>query len=469
MTFRLASARQALWRRVPRGSLFRRVRFQHYFASTFLADGAREAVRYAALVATVASGAAPLQSAILGSVALVPPTLFGLLGGVVADSLTRRTALALIYFLQALACILVPSLFGTGFAQVVLLIFTLNVLGQVSGPAEQALAPIVAPESQLASANSLFGLSSNAGTLFGTGLLAPVVVITFGLRTVFVIAGVMLLFAAQRVLGARGTAPVSQRLARRPPLGREGEVRRWLVREPAVASMVGLAVLSGVASVVLQVLAPQYVVDVIGVNAESAVYVFAPSTFGVILALGAAPFLIRVAGERRCAMAALLLTASTLVALGFVRNSLAAFVDPINPLRGLGVVGLGLGAKLRTAGLLAFPLGFGVSLTTTSVQTYINRRTPVELQGRVFAVLSTLKNGAAIVPLLTLGGIASLVGVADVLVVSPAVLVAVGVVLLLLAGRYVDALPDTPREFASALLAQETDAENTPESASDPA
>jgi MFS transporter, DHA3 family, macrolide efflux protein len=367
-----------------------------------------------------------------------------------------------------LACILVPSLFGTGFAQVVLLIFALNVLGQVSGPAEQALAPIVAPESQLASANSLFGLSSNAGTLFGTGLLAPVVVITFGLRAVFVIAGVMLVFAAQRVLGARGTPLVSQRATRRTPLGREEAARQWLVREPAVASMVGLAVLSGVASVVLQVLAPQYVVDVIGVDAESAVYVFAPSTFGVILALGAAPFLIRVAGERRCAMAALLLTASTLVALGFVRNSLAAVVDPINPLRGLGVVGLGLGAKLRTAGLLAVPLGFGVSLTTTAVQTYINRRTPVELQGRVFAVQSTLKNGAAIVPLLTLGGIASLIGVADVLVVAPAFLVAVGAVLLLVAGRYIDALPDTPREFASALLAQETETEGTPESTSGP-
>ena len=39
---------------------------------------------------------------------------------------------------------------------------------------------------------------------------------------------------------------------------------------------------------------------------------------------------------------------------------------------------------------LAMPLGFGVSLTATAVQTYINRRVPLRLQGRAFALQSTL-------------------------------------------------------------------------------
>lgn len=454
MTAGVGAVRRAFWRRIPRASLVRGKRFQHYFASTFLADGSREAVHYAALVATVSAGGSPFRSAILGAAALVPPTVLGFVGGMVADSFSRRIALSLVYFLQAVGCIAVPLFLGTGFVPVVMLIFTLNVLGQVSGPAEQALAPVVACGSQIPQANSLFGLSSNAGTLVGTAVLAPVLVITLGLEAVFIIAGLALLLAAQRAFTASGPARDSEP-TKRQGLRCETEVRHWLSREPAVASMVGLVVIAGVANVILQVLAPQYVVDVIGVSAESAVYVFAPSTFGIVLALVAAPFLIRVLGERRCALAALLLTVSTLVALGFVRDSLAGYVDPVNPLRGLALVGIGLGAKLRTAGLLAFPLGFGVSLTTTAVQTYINRRVPEEIQGRVFAVQSTLKNGAAIIPLLMLGGMASMVGVAVVLVVSPFVLLAVAVVLLLLSRRVSTGLPETPREFVSSLLEQE--------------
>ena len=71
------------------------------------------------------------------------------------------------------------------------------------------------------------------------------------------------------------------------------------------------------------------------------------------------------------------------------------------------------------------PLGFGIALTSTSVQTYINRRVPHGFQGRAFALQSSLKNGAAIVPLLTLGAAASAFGVESVLIAAPFVLLAV--------------------------------------------
>jgi hypothetical protein len=105
-------------------------------------------------------------------------------------------------------------------------------------------------------------------------------------------------------------------------------------------------------------------------------------------------------------------------------------LDPFNPLRLMAGFGLSLGRDMRTAGLLAVFVGFGLSLTTTAVQTYINRRVPLSFQGRAFALQSVMKNGAAIVPLLTLGALASVVGVETVLIFSPLVLLAVAVTLV---------------------------------------
>ena len=107
--------------------------------------------------------------------------------------------------------------------------------------------------------------------------------------------------------------------------------------------------------------------------------------------------------------------------LGLVGDA-AAVLDPVNPLRLLDLAGIDLSERLRTAGLLAFPLGFSISLTTTSVQTYVNRRVPLSFQGRAFALQGVLKNGAAAVPLLTLGAAATAFGVERVLLAAPFVL-----------------------------------------------
>jgi len=64
-------------------------------------------------------------------------------------------ALAAIYNLQALLCFLIPSVIGTGLTPILLLIFAVNTLGQVSTPTESAVVPLVASRVQLASAASL--------------------------------------------------------------------------------------------------------------------------------------------------------------------------------------------------------------------------------------------------------------------------------------------------------------------------
>jgi hypothetical protein len=131
--------------------------------------------------------------------------------------------------------------------------------------------------------------------------------------------------------------------------------------------------------------------------------------------------------------------------LGTVGNA-AVVIDPINPVRIVGVVGIDLGERLRTAALIGLPLGFGVSLTATSVQTYINRRVPLSFQGRTFAMQSWLKNGTAIIPLLALGALASEFGVEKVLLMSPLALLVVGYTLVFGSFRMVGLAPPSRLE-----------------------
>ena len=198
--------------------------------------------------------------------------------------------------------------------------------------------------------------------------------------------------------------------------------------------------MSGTANVMLQTLAPRYVQSVLDVDPADAAYVFAPSAFGLVLALVSAPLLMRIRGERMAALGGFFLTASALFLLGIV-GDVSVILDPINPLRMVGVLGLHLEERLRTAGFVAIPLAFGVSLTATSVQTYINRRVPVSYQGRTFAMQNWLKNGSAIIPLLVLGAAATQFGVQSVLLVTPLILLAVAYALILVSIRVAGLAP----------------------------
>jgi hypothetical protein len=185
--------------------------------------------------------------------------------------------------------------------------------------------------------------------------------------------------------------------------------------------MILVGVLSGIANIVLQTLAPRYVISALHVDASNAVYVFAPSAFGLLLAIAIGPLIMKRIGERLSALAGFLITSGTLLQLGLV-DEVGPAIDAFNPLRELSRLGVEIHDPLRTAALLAIPLGFSVALTTTSVQTYINRRVPLAFQGRTFALQSSLKNGLAIVPLLGLGAAASAFGVEAVLIAAPIVL-----------------------------------------------
>jgi MFS family permease len=416
-----------LWLFLPAPSVAQDIRFQHLLFSRFLSEAGQQTLAFGALVSVAREGGSALDVALVGIAGLLPPAILGLSGGFVADQLPKRIALAGAYVAQALLCFAVPTFFDTGsLTVVILLLLAFNALGQVSSPTESAVIPMVASDEQLASAASLIGLAAAIGQGFATALFAPVVVKAFGVDPVIYLSGALLLIAASRVFDLPvGDDKNLQWRVHLPPMTTQLRVAvRWLVRHPAVGSMIVFSVLAGTVNIVLVTLAPRYAVAVLNADPANTAYVFAPSAIGVGVALLVAPFAIKRFGERATAMTALFVAALSLFLLGAI-GTVSSIVDPVNPLHAASWVGISMNDRVRTAGLLAIPLAFGVTLTATSVQTYINRHVPITHQSRTFALQGTLRNGTAVVPLLTLGVAAGEFGADKVLLFSPLVLLAV--------------------------------------------
>ncbi len=451
-----------LWIFLPDTSIVRDPRVEQVLASRFFSDAGQQALTYGAIIAVVRDGGTAFESALIGCAAILPPALFGLYGGVIADQLPKRVALALFYALQAGLCFVVPIAFGTDLSAVLFLIFTVNLLGQVSGPSESAVLPLVTSKEQLATAASLVGLASNFGTAFGTAILAPILVKAYGVEAVFVAGGIMLILAASRAFDLPTGEPDRKFDFSKRPQANVRQTTRWLGHERAVATMMFVAVLAGTASIVVLTLAPRYVQSVLNVDAADAVYVFAPSTIGLLVAMAAAPEAVRVWGERVVALTGFVIVTFVLFGLGFVEQ-IAEVVDSLNPLRLLSIVGIELSPELRTAGLLAVGLGFGLALTAVAVQTYLNRRVPLTYQGRAFALQSVLKNAVAIVPLLTLGAAATIFGVRAVLIAAPFVLLVAAILLVWLSVKFGGQAPTRRLDVLSTYWAESDAAVSDPD------
>jgi len=90
--------------------------------------------------------------------------------------------------------------------------------------------------------------------------------------------------------------------------------------------------------------------------------------------------------------------------------------------------------------LLAFLLGISLALIAVPAQTSLQERSPVELRGRVFALLYTLTSLVVIVPLLFIGALADRIGI-------PSVSLMIGLVTLMV-GLYSMARTRSLGDFA---------------------
>jgi len=217
---------------------------------------------------------------------------------------------------------------------------------------------------------------------------------------------------------------------------------RWIVGRRAIASMILAGATVAALNDALNTLLPVYVRTELNADPADTVYIFAPGAIGFVLATVASPRLIKAHGERWLAIVSLGIFVSGAVLYGLLPQ-VTPVLAGISPMRLLAPIGLHFSKAVLAAGVIAIPFNFGATASGSAVQTYVNRRVPLANQGATFGIQSQVVSALTIVTMLSLGALATVIGVRTVFLVAAPLEVA-GVGLLVRYGYHVAQEPPPP-------------------------
>ncbi len=359
----------------------------------------------------------------------LPSVLFGPLAGVMADRTNRRTLMAVVNALRAVA-VLCFLIIRPGWQVQTILVayyvvtFFFGIAGQFFAPAQGATIPSLVPRSQLISANALFNLTFTAAQLIGFATVGPLLVKLIGVDLLFASTVVVFLLCAGLVM----TLPATPVAARAPGEDSHPMHRLWLdikeglvfiLQDPVLMRAIAHLTLAATTFLMVAALGPEFITGIIGLPKEDIGYIVAPAGLGVfagVLVVG------RVV--RRFPREAVIDWAIALAGLMLLLLAVSHDV--------LGVLWRGgrapVGVETAVAGGLAALLGVCNAFILVPAQTILQERSDEHIRARVYATFFTISNTVSFVPIFFAAASADLFGVTQVLSVVALLLGAVGVV-----------------------------------------
>ncbi len=384
---------------------------------------------------------------------IIPSVIIGPAAGVFVDRWPKKTVLLATNLLRVVI-VAGFALLINNFLLVLAVNLTFSAVSQFFAPAELAAIPAVVPRRQLIMANGLFNFTLSGAQLAGFVFVGPLLAKSFTSTTLFLLLsgtyGVCAILIA--LMQIEEPALVVRNSGRdRKEVGgywlklileelKEGW--RLLLRDASISlSVIHLTVVNSLV-LIIGMLSPGYVSRVLGIRADDAVYVMAPSGVGMLLGVVLLPRLIARWPKELIATSGVFLTAFGLVMLGVV-GLIGRFLIAVEFLTRVGSWSLpnATGPVLIVMGLALF-LGLGYALVNVSAQTQVQERVPEELRGRVFATQLAFSNAAAILPLIFLGGLADIIGISAVALVAGAFVFGVATYSALQSRRVGPAVPE---------------------------
>ena len=371
----------------------------------------------------------PLMLGVVTAAQFAPILIFGLFGGIVADSLPKRRTLIATQTIAMVLAFLLAFLTLTHQIQVwqiVLIAFTLGCSSAVDMPTRQAFVIEMVGREDISNAVALNSAIFNAARIVGPAV-AGLAIGVFDIGVAFFVNGLSFLavigsLLAMRPADLRPAAMVAVPRSARAVIDNLTEGLAFVRHTPIVLLAVGMVGLVSTAGMNFGVVIPAFAKNVLGTDADGYGFLMAASGVGSLIAALTIAFRSR-PNPRLIVIGAIVLGALE-VALGFTRAMPLALVCMF----GVGAGGITMAAMANTT---------------------IQLNVPDILRGRVMALYATVFAGSTPIGGLAFGALAAVVGSAVAVAVGGAIALACGVIGGVLAWRRGLFRTDEPRRITS--------------------
>jgi len=378
---------------------FKRPGFKYLLMQQFAGLSATFAINFASLDKVVGETGSGVKSAFTILSVVVPGLLFGLLGGVTVDRVSRRTILIVTNVMRGLLALAAPLYLGLSdpaeIVTVVLVVnFVLSAVGQFNFPAEAALIPFLVTPAELLGANTMANLSYLAAVGFGSIIWGPLSVRFLGTEWAYFGSGILYMLSLVPLYRLPKDAPIRERAVRPSRFARLRHLSSALadVKEgfafAAGNPSVGIAILSLISQTALALglvtVVPVVMVGQFGIPMYYLPLLVLPAAVG-----GGVGLLLMISspGSNR-PRTHLVVGGNILIAFGLVLMTLS-----------LAVAGLSIAGALVAVVLV----GGGFVLAYISGKSVLQEEPPDYLRGRVISLQLTLNNVVSLVPTVLAG------------------------------------------------------------------
>ena len=409
--------------RQRRPGLFRNWRFVALFVAQGASQVAQSAILFTLLILVLRETDSTFNTSILVFAFITPSLVFGVAAGVLVDRWNKRSVLIYTSLARMVAC-LAYLFFTDDLWPLYVNTVAFSTFSQFFTPAQVALIPSIVRREQLVTANGVFNFTLMISQFAGLVFVAPTLLISLGAEAVFIVTSLLYTVSA---LAAAALPDIERGKDFQMPFKElrllasiREEVRRgWslLRSDPVIGLATAQLTLSATLVLLFSILVPRFLRDVLELDPDKAVIVFAPTGIGAIVGLRALPWLTARMPRLRVSLLGLLGIAISVFLMALVEpfGSLLAQWQDIDPFKEDPERLAGLSILAAVSMAIAAPIGLSYALVNSPAQTILQERTPPELRGQVFATQLAIANVVSILPLLVIGGLTDFIGVSMVL------------------------------------------------------
>ncbi|MCO5217249.1 MAG: MFS transporter [Thermomicrobiales bacterium] len=161
---------------------------------------AMSTVSYGTMVYLATQGGTQLQISFVAAATYLASVLFGVQGGMLADTISKRMAIAGGYVAIAVMYLILPLFAGKSITSLLLVMFLSAAVMQVVSPSLKSAVALVSKPKDVAVVATSVTIASSIAASVGSSVLAPVLIKTVGLVPLMYLAAVIMLYGAWATL-----------------------------------------------------------------------------------------------------------------------------------------------------------------------------------------------------------------------------------------------------------------------------